>query len=123
MRSLYPPPVPLHHLLFGHFARPLSPSPIRFRDVAAHTVLTQLPRHRMTLTSLASHSFFRALRIHPLAAVAIYCFGRLGDPFACLGYRLHHRCRVPFIRSLLRHRDDGTRLQTHRMLGFIGHVR
>src|SRR5215471_20583795 len=56
LASLSPdaPPVPIHRFLFGLFAFPVAPSPIRFRDVSPHSQFAQSNSNRIAVIPLSA---------------------------------------------------------------------
>src|SRR3954447_24318836 len=76
LASLSPdaPPVPIHRFLFGLLAFPLTPSPIRFRNVRPHSQFAQSNRNLVAVIPLVRHYFLDSTGMHLI--FAFRWFGR-----------------------------------------------
>src|SRR6266849_4594647 len=123
----HPPPVRVHGLLFGLFARPVPP-PLLFllRNVAAHFVRLHPLHHRAAVIALVGHRLFDPSHVH---------LGRFVGPQLCLAPNLLRHChpglaqrfiergRFALIGALQRDRHHRTRVQIHRVLGLVRQMR
>src|SRR3954463_14496348 len=96
LASLSPdaPPVPIHRFLFGLLACPLTPSPLRFRDVRPHSQFAQSNRNLVAVISLVRHYFLDPTGMYLILAFRWFGRTQVRHRSTCFNHCRFHRCRV-----------------------------